>query len=145
MFSFLKNIFKNIDWVLFSSVILVSLAGLITMNSFGSQTNFFDRQIVWLCLSILVFFTASCIDWRFLKNTKIVVGLFVLSVVLLASLFILGSVFKGAQSWFSVGSLSFQPSDPIKLVVILILAKYFSRRTSKSPTFVISSYPEFMS
>ena len=50
------------------------------------------------------------------------------SVFLISLLFVLGSVFKGAQSWLSLGSFSFQPTDPIKLVVILILAKYFSRR-----------------
>ena len=39
-----------------------------------------------------------------------------------------GQVVKGAVSWFKFGLLSFQPSDPIKLVIIIILAKYFSRR-----------------
>ncbi len=104
------------------------MAGLVTMNSFVGTSNFFNRQIVWLVISICAFFVASGIDWRFLKNTKIVVTLFVLSIGLLSLLFILGSVFKGAQSWFNFGALSFQPADPIKLVVILILAKYFSRR-----------------
>ncbi len=123
-----KHVFKNIDWILFGSVFLVCMAGLVTMNSFVGTSNFFNRQIVWLVISICAFFVASGIDWRFLKNTKIVVTLFVLSIGLLSLLFILGSVFKGAQSWFNFGALSFQPADPIKLVVILILAKYFSRR-----------------
>jgi len=35
---------------------------------------------------------------------------------------------KGAQSWFTFGEVSFEPADPIKLVLIAILAKYFSRR-----------------
>jgi rod shape determining protein RodA len=43
-------------------------------------------------------------------------------------LFAVAQVTKGAVSWFKFGLLSFQPSDPIKLVVIIILAKYFSRR-----------------
>jgi rod shape determining protein RodA len=47
---------------------------------------------------------------------------------MLSLLFVVGSVFKGAQSWFSLGAFALQPVDPIKLVVILILAKYFSRR-----------------
>lgn len=128
MTSIIKNIKNNFDWLLFSSVVLVSLAGLITMNSFVGVSRFFERQTMWLIISICVFFVASQIDWRFLKNTKIVVTLFGLSVGILSLLFVLGSVFKGAQSWFDLGVLSFQPADPIKLVVILILAKYFSRR-----------------
>jgi rod shape determining protein RodA len=47
---------------------------------------------------------------------------------LLGLLFFLGKISNGAQSWFSFGAFSFQPSDMIKLVVILMLAKYFSRR-----------------
>lgn len=129
-----NTIVKNIDWILFGSVLLVSLAGLFTMNSFSSvgttvsSGRFFDRQSLWLAISIIVFFISSQVDWGFLKNTRIIVTLFILSVGLLSLLFVLGSVFKGAQSWFNFGSFSFQPTDPIKLVVILILAKYFSRR-----------------
>lgn len=117
-----KSFIKNIDWVLFGCVVLVALAGLVTMNSF------FQRQTIWLIISTLVFFVASAVDWGFLKSTRIIVTLFIMSVGLLSLLFILGSVFKGAQSWFSFGAFSFQPADPIKLVVILLLAKYFSRR-----------------
>lgn len=98
------------------------------MNSFVGSSLFFDHQIVWLSISVVVFFIASMIDWSFLKSTRIIVILFGLSVLLLSSLFVFGSVFKGAQSWFNFGAFSFQPTDPIKLVVILILAKYFSRR-----------------
>ncbi len=118
----IKSIFKNIDWILFGSVVLVSLAGLVTMNSL------FDRQAILLVISIIIFFGASVINWSFLKDTRIIVTLFVLSVGVLSMLFILGSIFKGAQSWFDFGIFSFQPADPIKLVIILLLAKYFSRR-----------------
>lgn len=124
----IKNVFKNIDWVLFISVILVTLAGLVTMNSFAETSRFFERQTIWIIVSVTFFFIASFIDWGFLKNTRIIVALFVFSVGLLSLLFILGSVFKGAQSWFNLGVFSFQPADPIKLVVILLLSKYFSRR-----------------
>lgn len=129
----LKNIFKNIDWILFGSVIFIAFAGLFTMNSFDNNTGltssyFFSKQVVWLFVSVIAFFIVSNIDWSFLKNTEIVMILFGLSVGLLSLLFIVGSVFKGAQSWFNFGTFSFQPIDPIKLVVILLLAKYFSRR-----------------
>ena len=129
-----RQVGKNIDWILFGSVLLVSFAGLVTMNSFlsgqtgVSGSNFFERQIIWLIISTLVFFVASVVDWGFLKNTRVIVTLFALSVGLLFLLFALGSVFKGAKSWFDFGAFSFQPIDPIKLVVILILSKYFSRR-----------------
>lgn len=124
----LRNLFKNIDWVLFCSVILVSFAGLITMNSFVGSSSFFERQTIWLVISVLSFFGMSLIDWGFLKNTRIIIILFALSVGILFLLFAVGSIFKGAQSWFSFGAFSFQPTDAVKLVIILLLAKYFSRR-----------------
>lgn len=127
-FNSIKNVFKNIDWVLFVSVMFITFAGLVTMNSFVDNSRFFERQIDWIIISVTVFFIASFIDWSFLKNTRIIVMLFIFSVGLLSLLFVLGSVFKGAQSWFNFGAFSFQPADPIKLVVILLLAKYFSRR-----------------
>ncbi|KND47957.1 MAG: rod shape determining protein RodA [Parcubacteria bacterium C7867-006] len=122
------SLFKDVDWVLFLSVFAVSMAGLISMNSFVSNSSYFEKQVVWLAVSMVVFLIASTINWSFLKNTKVIVILFSISVIMLISLFAVGSVFKGAQSWFSIGAFGFQPVDPIKLVVILILAKYFSRR-----------------
>src|SRR3989338_5784727 len=123
-----KSIFKNVDWILILAVLLISLAGLITMNSFTGTSRFFERQIIWLSVSLVVFLVTSTVDWTFLKNTRIIMYLFAISVALLSLLFILGSVFKGAQSWFNLGAFSFQPAGPVKLVVILLLAKYFSRR-----------------
>lgn len=123
-----KNFLKNIDWVLFSSALMIALAGLVTMNSFGGQSRFFDRQIIWILISVLGFFAASIVDWSFLKNSKVIVSLFIASTVLLFLLFVIGSVFKGAKSWFDLGAFSFQPVDIVKIVIILLLSKYFSRR-----------------
>jgi rod shape determining protein RodA len=114
--------------MMFVPVLLISFFGLITMKSFTGETQYFTRQFVWIGISTCVFFIASGIDWRFLKSTRAVVTLFIVAICLLLSLFIMGSVFKGAQSWFSLGIVSFQPANFVELVVILILAKYFSRR-----------------
>jgi rod shape determining protein RodA len=118
----------NIDWILFFSAIFVSLAGLITMGSFGESSAYFSRQIVWIVVSIFIFFALSTIDYRFLKRTSVVVTMFVISVLILLALFIVGQINKGAQSWFDFGSFSFQPAEAIKLVIIILLAKYFSKR-----------------
>lgn len=118
----------RIDWVLFLSIIPILLAGLVTMNSFTGQNQFFLKQIVWIVISIGVFFVFSFIDFRFLRRTGVLVGLFLFSCLLLLSLFVLGHVANGAKSWFNFAGFSFQPSDPVKIVLILILAKYFSRR-----------------
>lgn len=118
----------RVDWVLLAPVLLVALAGLATMNSFVGESYFFERQSVWLSLSLVVFFAASLVDWRFLRRTGVIVVLFVVSALFLLFLFAAGSVFQGARSWFDLGGFSFQPSDPAKLTLVLLLSKYFSRR-----------------
>ena len=125
--AFLKKRF-DIDWVLILAVLPIVGTGLITMNSFTGETPFFERQLIWLCISFFVFFVLSAIDWRFLRRTDVVVALFTLSCFTLLFLLGAGTVVKGAKSWFNFGSFSFQPVEPIKLVLILLLAKYFSRR-----------------
>jgi len=108
---------------------LLVLAGLVTMNSFvAGQNYFFEKQIIWTVVSVVIFFVLSFIDFRFLRRTSVIVALFVMSAFVLALLFFLGDFVLGAQSRFDFGFFALQPSDPIKLVVILLLAKYFSRR-----------------
>lgn len=118
----------QIDWLLFFFVVPVLCAGLVTMKSFTEETPFFSHQLIWIAISFIVFFVLSYIDFRFLKRTDVLVGLFAVFSGLLILLFVAGHVSNGAQSWFSLGGFSFQPSDMMKLVVILMLSKYFSRR-----------------
>ncbi len=113
---------------MFLAILPIVAAGLVTMNSFTGNNYFFEKQLMWASISIVIFFFLSFIDFSFLKRTKVLNLLFFFSVGLLTSLFLIGSVFKGAQSWFSLGFLSFQPADFVKLVTVLLLAKYFSKR-----------------
>jgi rod shape determining protein RodA len=118
----------SMDWVLFLSTLPILAAGLVTMNSFTGDTSFFHKQLIWILLSFLVFFGLSFIDFRFLRRTDVIVTLFGISAFLLLGLFVVGHISRGAQSWFRLGAIAIQPSDPAKLVTILLLAKYFSRR-----------------
>ncbi len=125
---FLKDASRNVDWVIFGCALLLSAAGLVTMNSFGETNTFFDQQLIWIGLSALIFLGASLVDWRFLRNTPVVVTILIASVASLALLFLLGTITKGALSRFDFGLFFLQPSDPAKLALVIVLAKYFSRR-----------------
>ena len=113
---------------MFVPAILISLAGLVTMNSFSGENEFLFRQSIWLLVSVLVFFFATTIDWRFLRQTRVLVPIFISILSLLSLLFIIGEITGGAQSWFQFGAFALQPSELAKLVLVLMLAKYFSRR-----------------
>jgi rod shape determining protein RodA len=118
----------RIDWWLLLALIPILGAGLVTMHSFTGDTSFALHQFVWIVVSVAIFFAVSFLDVRFLRKTWISVTLFSILTALLLALFFLGKVSHGAQSWFSFGAFSFQPSDFAKLALIIILAKYFSRR-----------------
>lgn len=122
---------KRIDWMLVLFILPIISFGLITMRSFTASEsvgNFFNKQLIWALFSFFIFFLFSYIDFRFLKRTNVLVFLFLFSCTILLILFALGQISNGAQSWFDFGSFSFQPADIMKVVLILILAKYFSRR-----------------
>lgn len=118
----------GVDWLLLVGILPIVLGGLATMHSFTVETDFVSKQAFWLVISFLVMWGASFIDWRFLKRTDVVVFLFLISCLFLISLFIFGREIHGAKSWFHFGGVSIQPSDFSKLVLIILLAKYFSRR-----------------
>lgn len=120
--------FFEIDWLLFGATIPLLGAGLVTMNSFGTTSSYFERQFIWIIISIVIFFILSNIDFRFLHRTEVVTGLFLAGGALLVGLFTFGYVAKGAQSWFNLGFFSLQPAEFVKIILIIVLAKYFSRR-----------------
>jgi len=124
----LRKYFGHIDVPLFGSALLITLAGLVTMHSYGDANVFFDKQLIWLSISLVIFFLFSFVDFRFLRRTNIVMLLFGITVVLLIAVFIFGDVVKGAQSRFNFGGFAVQPAEYAKLVIIALLAKYFTRR-----------------
>ena len=126
-----KKISNGIDWLLILFILPIIAAGLFTMKSFTPLENtgdFFSRQILWVLISFIIFLIFSSIDFRFLKHTNILAFIYISSSLILLLLFVLGNVSHGAKSWFSFGFFSFQPVDLMKLVLVLVLAKYFSRR-----------------
>lgn len=122
-----KKIF-NLDWTLFLSTIPLLVFGLITMSSFTAEQYYFDRQLIWIVLAILIFFVFSLTDWRFLRRGGVIFSLYGLLLLLLLSLFVIGTINKGAQSWLTFSGVALQPADFMKIILIGMLAKYFSRR-----------------
>ena len=121
--------YAGIDWILFLATMPLLATGLISMRSFGGESDYyFTRQFVWIGISIFVFSAFSLVDWRFLRKSELLAGFFCFDKLFFGGLLVLGKTVKGAASWFDFGFFSVEPVDPLKIVVILILAKYFSRR-----------------
>lgn len=118
----------SIDWALLVPALVIVAFGLITMDAFASENMFYEKQLISLGVACVAFLIASRIDTDIFKRTDVLVTLFIFMSVLLLILYGVGHAAKGAQSWFKFGSFAFQPADAMKLLLIFILAKYFSRR-----------------
>jgi rod shape determining protein RodA len=124
----LRTLFSGFDWLLFLPLVGLSLAGLVTMYSHVGDNAFFNRQLIWISISILALFVAVVPDYRLLRTGNTVFYFFLSILVLLVLVLFVGEITLGAQSRFDLGFFSLQPSDPAKLILIIVLAKYFAKR-----------------
>lgn len=119
---------SRVDWWLFFGLVPIVGAGLVVMNNFIGNGNFFQRQVIWACIGFLLILILSRIDFRFLRRTPVVTAIYAGATSLLLLVLVVGHTAKGAKSWISLGGFSLQPADFAKLAIIILLAKYFSRR-----------------
>ncbi len=124
----IRKLYKEIDWSILGAVLPIMLASLSTMTSFGGESSFFTKQLLWFGVGIILLIAFAFLDVRFLRDSRYVVAAYLSSLALLVLVLFLGKTVKGAKSWFDFGGFSFQPTDFVKILVIVVLAKYFSRR-----------------
>jgi rod shape determining protein RodA len=118
----------SVDWIALSAAVALGVLGLLTMASFTPEDPFSGRQALWLCIGIIVFFSASVVDWRFLRRSSIALSVYVACLLPLLFLVLAGTAMQGARSWFDLGAFALQPVEFVKIALIIVLAKYFSRR-----------------
>jgi len=124
--------FKKLDWPVIISSALLAIFGLLAIYSSslrkGDFLNF-KKQIVFFIISIILMFLISFFDYRVLKNNSyLILTLYFLSILLLAGLFFLAPEIRGKKGWYKFGVMSFDPIEPAKIILIILLAKYFSMR-----------------
>lgn len=123
-----ETLFGGFDSYLFFSAITLAAMGLVTMYSFAGNNSFFERQILWIIGAVFFMLLAMIPDYRFLRSGNVAFIIYAIAVAALLLVLFIGEVTLGAQSRFNLGFFSLQPADPAKLVLIIILAKYFSKR-----------------
>jgi len=124
----IRTLFSGFDPILFSAAMALTLLGLVTMYSFQSDNLYFERQVVWIGVALGFMVLAMIPDYRFLRSGNTTFVLYLVSIFSLVLVLFVGEVTLGAQSRFNFGFFSLQPSDPAKLILIAVLAKYFSKR-----------------
>ncbi|MEN9920972.1 MAG: rod shape-determining protein RodA, rod shape determining protein RodA [Candidatus Parcubacteria bacterium] len=128
MKNLLRTLFSGFDAVLFLPVLGLMLMGLVTMYSHAGDNAYFERQFIWISAAIFAMLLAMIPDYRFFRSGNIIFYFFLATVALLMLVLVVGEITLGAQSRFDFGFFSLQPADPAKLVLILVLAKYFAKR-----------------
>lgn len=123
---------KKLDWIIIVSALLLSGIGLLSIYSSslarGDFLNF-KKQIIFLAISFFLIIFFSFFDWRvFQENSYLILLLYFFCLLSLAGLFFLAPEIKGAKGWYKFGSFSIDPIEFTKIVLIILLAKYFSMR-----------------
>ncbi len=137
MFNKIKLYLKNLDWLMFSSVILLSAFGLlqiysISLGQLGDDFSNFNRQLAFLAIAIVLFFIFIFIDWRLIKS--LYYYLYFFAVFILSSVLLFGETIRGGTRWFTIFGFGFQPSEIVKVIIIIFLASWFSNLATKVKT-----------
>jgi len=127
---FLIDHLKRFDWILLISIFLIVGIGLMSIYS-SSRGGIlgFQKQIIFLIVGFIVMIGISFWDYRnFKNNSYLVLGLYVLAILGLVGLFFFGDLIRGVKSWYHIGPVSISPVEFTKIILLILLAKYFSVR-----------------
>ena len=123
----LGGIRDHFDWTLFIVVAALAVVGVINLYSAtsvarGSHADDYIQQIYWLVAGGILATMVAAIDYRHYE--RLGYALYGVGVILLLLVFILGREIRGSSRWIYIGSYSFQPSEFMKLFLVIALAKY---------------------
>lgn len=122
-----RRLISVIDWRLYSAVVLLSVSGIFMLASING--DFFSRQIIWILIGIAVSLFISMIDIRsFITHKGFLITMYGLVVILLLSTLLFAPDVKGNRAWIVIGSFQFQPAELAKIVLVILLAVFFSRQ-----------------
>jgi rod shape determining protein RodA len=119
--------FRDFDWTLLTLVLLISVISVLEIKSATLHTKFhgFDhKQIGFLAVGLALMFVISVIDYH--RLIDIAPWAYGVGLIALVAVILVGSKVMGARRWINLGGgVHFQPSEWVKLVLILAIARYF--------------------
>ncbi|MDO9117552.1 MAG: putative lipid II flippase FtsW [Nitrospira sp.] len=109
-------------------VMVFSASAVVAGNRFHDSGYFLKRQLAWLTFGFVLLHVASRVDYVWWKRLSVpLLGLMalLLVMVLVPSL---GVAAKGARRWLRLGPISIQPAEMVKLVAVIYLAAYLTKK-----------------
>lgn len=123
-----RRLFSNFDWILIVLVLTISGIGLLNLYSTSCNVThvsgkpFYIKQLYWILIGVTVMIVAASIDYRIaLRYGYIIYGI---SLLLLVLVFVQGHMTHGSQRWLVLWGFTFQPSELVKLTLLIALTKY---------------------
>ncbi len=125
-----RRLFIHFDWGLLGIVLLIASIGILNLYSVTSNgettgTPLYLKQVLWLAIGLGAMLVIAFVEYRFYTDFAYIV--YTTAVVLLILVLGYGIITSGAQRWVKMGPLTFQPSEFVKISLILALAKFFQR------------------
>ena len=125
--------FRDFDWVLLGFVLVLTLLSVLEIRSATAMTKFHgfqQKQMLFLGIGLVVMFAVSLVDYhRLLDISRWAYGF---SIVSLLAVLVVGKKVLGARRWINLGGgAHFQPSEWVKLVLILAMARFLWGRAGE--------------
>jgi rod shape determining protein RodA len=129
-----RRLLIHFDWTLLAIALVIASAGILNLYSVTSGgdfsgTPFYLKQIFWLMGGLSVAVVIAFIEYRLFSDFAYVI--YAVCFVLLLGVMGYGIITSGAQRWVRFGSISFQPSEFVKIALILAMARFFRRPSDR--------------
>src|SRR3954451_11252952 len=133
--------FRDFDWLLLAFVLLICGLGVLEIRSATAHTKFAGahiKQVYWIAAGIGGMFLVSLLNYQAVLDR--IHWFYIISLGSLIAVRIFGEKYLGARRWIKLpGGQHFQPSEWVKLILILAIAKYFADLQQRE-----LSWPDFM-
>ena len=129
-----RRLVQNFDWGLLGLTLALGAIGLVALYSAVTadmvipQKTLFFKQLIWFGAGLLMMFISFLFDYKLLDRWAFV--FYAIGIALLVGVLFYGKLVGGSKRWLVFGPVSVQPSEVIKITVIVALAKYYSKLAS---------------
>ena len=126
-----RRLVKYFDWGLLGMTVLLGFLGLVTLYSTVTSASptpqkiYYFKQLVWYCAGLIVMIISFLINYKLLDRWAN--AIYAICILLLICVLLFGKYVGGARRWLILGPLSIQPSEFVKIAVIICLARYYSK------------------
>ncbi|MDR1474269.1 MAG: rod shape-determining protein RodA [Endomicrobium sp.] len=132
--SFLKRLVSNMDWYLVSAVcVLMGISFTFIYSAganYGMSFRYLSVQMLASGIGLVGLLLLASFNYQYYKHLDKLV--YAVSITLLISVLIFGSVKKGTKGWFDFGFISFQPVEIAKIMYILVLSSFLDTKAKES-------------